>query len=221
MKTALVTGDLGFIGQHLVRALDEEYIVLGRDWKRGLSEDIRTCELPPADVCFHLAAQTKAQTKDAQEDASINILGTLRILERYRKRVVFAASATNPVVPYSISKHACEHYCQLYGARIVRMCNVTGPGGHGVIEAFDKADVLKIAGKGDQKREYASVERAVAMFLAAAKSPPGELHQLQGAELTVLEIAELFYPTKRREFVEQDVNDVTDVGNMGSRSPRS
>ena len=213
MKIALVTGYLGFIGQHLCRALHEsgEYRVIGRDWKRHPNEDIRTCEIPPADVCFHLAAQTKAQTKDAFEDASINIMGTLRILEQYRERVVFAASATNPVVPYSISKHACEHYCALYRARVVRMCNVTGPGGHGVIEAFAKADVLKIAGKGDQKRAYAPVHRAVQMFIDAADAPPGTLYELQGAELTVLEIAELFFPAKSREFVEQDVNDVASV----------
>lgn len=213
MKTALVTGDLGFIGQHLCRAIrdGDDYVVIGRDLKRGSHEDIRTCVLPPADICFHLAAQTKAQTQDAYEDASINIMGTLRVLERYREQVVFAASATTPVVPYAISKQACEHYCKLYRARIVRMCNVTGPGGHGVIEAFAKADVLKIAGRGNQKRAYASVQRAVAMFLAAAKSQPGELHQLQGVELTVLEIAELFYPTKPREFVAQEANDMNVV----------
>lgn len=212
MKTALVTGDLGFIGQHLCRALsaNEEYEVFGLDVKRGWGEDIRGCGLPAVDVCFHLAAQTNAHSADAWEDAGVNIMGTVRILERYRERVVFAASATNPVVPYAISKHACEHYCQLYGARIVRMCNITGPGGHGVFEAFAKADILKIAGKGDQKRAYAPVHRAIAMFLEAATAPPGTLFTLQGPELTVLEIADLFYPTKPREFIEQNKNDVTD-----------
>jgi nucleoside-diphosphate-sugar epimerase len=214
MKTALVTGDLGFIGQHLCRALrGEGYHVIGLDLQRGGHEDIRLCPLPPADVCFHLAAQTRAQTTDAIEDASMNIGATLRILDHYRDKVVFAAAwpATNPVTPYAISKHACEHYCSLYGARLVRLCNITGIGGRGVIEAFAKADVLKIAGDGSQKRTYASVERAVAAFIQAADAPPGTLDILEGTELTVLEIAELFFPTKRREFVEQHANDAADV----------
>lgn len=223
-KTALVTGDLGFIGQHLCRALCEssEYDVIGLDWQRGPHENILYCTLPQADICFHLAAQTNAQTKNAQDDAHTNILGTLRILQHYRERVVFAAAwpATNPVTPYAISKHACEHYCRLYGARMVRMCNVTGPGGHGVIETFAKADVLRIAGDGSQKRTYAPVHRAVTTLMAAAYDPPGSLYILPGTELTVLEIAELFYPTKPRTFIEPSANDmkVVDgaVRNMGS-----
>lgn len=211
MKTALVTGDLGFIGQHLVTALrnQEGYHVLGLDLKRGPHEDIRTCEFPEidVDVCFHLAAQTNAQTKNAYEDANTNIMGTLRILDKYRDRVVFAASATEPLVPYSISKFACEHYCRLYGARMVRMCNVTGPGGHGVFEAFAKADVLKIAGKGDQKRVYAPVSQAVSAFIDVANTAPGFVYNLPGLELTVVDIANLFYPAKQRYFVEQDAND--------------
>lgn len=212
MKTALVTGDLGFIGQHLSRALigSGEYRVIGLDLQRSDHEDILECPLPMADVCFHLAAQTKAQTTDTWLDASTNIMGTIRILEKYREKVVFAAAwpATNPVTPYAISKHACEHYCTLYGARMVRMCNVTGPGGRGVIETFSQAQVLKIAGTGEQKRTYAPVHRAVAAFMEAATAPPSTLHILQGTELSVLEIAELFYPNKPRKFVDQAPNDM-------------
>lgn len=213
MKVALVTGDLGFIGQHLCRALREygDYTVIGLDWKRGPHEDIRYCMLPPAvDICFHLAAQTNARTEYAQADAEINILGTIRILERYREQVVFAAAwpATNPVTPYAISKHACEHYCSLYGARMLRMCNVTGPGGRGVMETFAKADILKIAGNGEQKRTYAPVHRAVDELIFVAACEPGTLHILEGTELSVLEIADLFYPEKPKVFIESGVNDM-------------
>ena len=212
MKTALVTGDLGFIGQHLCRVLREsrDYTVLGLDLKRGRQEDIRDCVLPRADVCFHLAAQTNARTTDAWDDASNNIMGTIRILEAYRERVVFAAAwpATNPVTPYAISKHACEHYCSLYGARMLRMCNVTGPGGRGVMETFAKADILKIAGNGEQKRTYAPVHRAVEELIFVAACEPGTLHILEGTELSVLEIADLFYPEKPKVFIESGVNDM-------------
>ena len=212
MKTALVTGHLGFIGQHLWRALrsSDEYVPVGLDLKNGPHEDIRSCVLPHADVCFHLAAQTKAQSTNAWADADTNIMGTIRILEKYRDKVVFAASeaSSTPVIPYAISKHACELYCQLYGARMVRMCNITGPGGHGVIEAFAKSDSLRIAGDGSQWRVYAPVQRAVAEFLRMANAPSGSFCNLKGTGLTVLDIAELFYPNKPREFVEKKANDL-------------
>ena len=208
MRKALVTGDLGFIGTYLCRALSAsgEYEVFGLDWKRGPHEDIRTCRFPVADICFHLAAQTKVSCRDVAEDADINIMGTLRILERYREQVVFAASyaAPTPVVPYAISKNVCEHYCRFYGARMVRFCNITGPGGPGVIEKFAAADTLKITGTGQQLREYAPVSRAIEALINAADAPPGSLHVLQGTKLSVLDIADLCYAAKPREFIEQD-----------------
>lgn len=212
MKIALVTGHLGFIGQHLWRVLrsSDEYVPVGLDLKNGSHEDIRSCVLPRTDVCFHLAAQTNAQSTDAWDDANTNIMGTIRILEKYRNKVVFAASeaANNPVIPYAISKHACELYCRLYGARMVSMCNITGPGGHGVFEAFAQSDILRIAGDGSQRRSYAPVSHAVSAFLAMASAEPGLLYTLSGTELSVLEIAELFYPAKPKQFVEKKANDL-------------
>ena len=212
MKKALVTGDLGFIGKHLCRALSAsgEYEVFGRDSRRHIDEDIRFCSLPEADVCFHLAAKINVLSRRTLEDADHNIMGTLRILEKYREKVVFATTyaVNNPVTSYAITKLACEHYCRLYGARMIRMPNPTGLGGHGVIEAFTKADALKIAGDGSQRRQFVPVKRAIDAFLVAANSPPGTLHILTGVELSVLEIAELFFPTKPIEFIPQDKNDL-------------
>jgi nucleoside-diphosphate-sugar epimerase len=211
-KVAVVTGSFGFIGRRLCVALEDMgHIVVGLDIKYGF--DIRECYLPPADVCFHLAGQSNARSHDVVEDAAHNIIGTLRVLEIYRDRVVYAASIAPPVTPYAISKLAGEHYCRLYGARIVRMCNVSGPGpaAHGVIDAFTKATTIRIAGDGGQRRSYAPVERAVDLFLQAANSPPGTELELKGVDLSVLEIAELFFPDKPREFYELDPNDVKTV----------
>ena len=217
MKKALVTGDLGFIGKHLCHALSAsgEYEVFGLDRRRNSDEDVRYCNFPEVDVCFHLAAQIKVSSTDAYEDASTNIMGTIRILEHYREQVVFATSyiTSTPVIPYAISKNACEHYCRWYGARMVRICNPVGPGGHGVFEAFAKADILKIAGKGDQVREYIPISRVITAFMDAASAPPGTLISLRGTKLTVLDIADLFYPTKPREFVAQDISDLAVITN--------
>lgn len=212
MKTALVTGHMGFIGTHLFQALlEQDYRVMGCDLKSG--NDIRYFDFPPADVCFHLAAHTNALSTDTYEDATHNIMGTLRVLEHYREKVVFASSAAihQPVTSYAIGKLTCEYYCCMYGARIVRMCNVTGPGGHGVFEAFAKADVLQIRGSGNQKRQYAPVGKAVAMFMAAADCQPGFKLELMGVDLSVIDIADLFYSTKPREYVEQLATDLADI----------
>jgi nucleoside-diphosphate-sugar epimerase len=208
-RKALVTGSEGFIGRHLCKALvDHGWTVGGLDLKNG--QDIRTCEFPDADMCFHLAARSDARSMLTIEDASHNIMGTIRVLEHYKERVVFASSYAifYPNHSYAITKLAGHHYCQLYNARMVRMCNVTGPGGPGVIEKFRVAETLRIAGKGDQKRVYAPVSRAVAAFIQAADSPPGTVIVLDGVELSVMDIADLFHPTKPREFFERQEADV-------------
>lgn len=184
---AVVTGSEGFIGRHLVDALlSVGCEVIGIDKRSG--SDIRDCELPDADRVFHLAAQTDAYCADARYDALTNVVGTVRILERYRDRVVLASSSmvNYPVAPYAISKRACEEYAKHFGAAIVRLCNIVGPGGHGVVQKFEQADELCIYGTGDQLRTYAPVQSAVIMLMDAK---PRELSVLRGVELTINEIA--------------------------------
>jgi len=209
MKTALITGDMGFIGRHLRHHLTSNgWAVFGFDFKEG--HDIRRLDRCPLeygdiDVCYHLAAQTNAQAGDAFLDADHNIMGTINVLQRFGNKVVFASScAINyPVTPYAISKLAGEHYTRLYGGRIVRLCNIHGPGGHGVFEAFLEADTLRIAGSGTQSRTYAPVTRAVNALVYSTEP----LHILWGEDLTVNQIADL-WPDKPREFVPQSVNDL-------------
>lgn len=184
---AVVTGSDGFIGRHLVDALVSGGCeVIGLDKQSGA--DVLDCELPNADVVFHLAAQTDAYCADAAHDAMTNVVGTVRVLERYRERVVLASSSmvSYPVAPYAISKRACEEYAKHFGAAIVRLCNIVGPGGHGVFQKFEQADELSIYGTGDQLRTYAPVQSAVSMLMDAK---PGELLILRGVELTINEIA--------------------------------
>lgn len=60
MKTALVTGDLGFVGRHMVPALEARgYAVTGLDIKRGPHEDVRDwfrTSDERYDLVVHLAA---------------------------------------------------------------------------------------------------------------------------------------------------------------------
>lgn len=114
MKTVLVTGAAGFIGQHTVRALlDRGYQVVAVDWRQGALLDIKAVQ--PADtllrmtlhvadirhevemaalfnICspqavIHLAAQSAVATswEDWLADARSNAIGTLNVVEQCRK----------------------------------------------------------------------------------------------------------------------------------------
>ncbi|MGZ8753742.1 MAG: GDP-mannose 4,6-dehydratase [Acidimicrobiia bacterium] len=177
---ALVTGGAGFIGSHLSgRLIDEGWDVLVVDSlvsghldnlaearSRGRIKfhqlDIRDEEFARAveqfvpDVVFHLAAQVSVtrSVADPLFDASVNILGTINVLEAAGRagveRVVFASSggaiygehvklpakesyAKHPGAPYGISKMVVEDYFRFYQANhgidvvALGLSNVYGP----------------------------------------------------------------------------------------------
>lgn len=158
---AIVTGGAGFIGSHLVeRLVDEGWAVLavddlssghldnlavsrGRGHVKFHQLDIRDEEFPAAvlrfgpDVLLHLADQNSADVsaQDPLLDASVNILGTISVLEAARRsgveRVVGASAggaiygraaklpvresyARHPDAPYGISKSGVEEYFRWY-----------------------------------------------------------------------------------------------------------
>src|SRR4051812_17097320 len=111
---AIVTGGAGFIGSHVVDALlgrgDEGHVL--DDLSAGKRErgaegatlhvgDIRApdegFDAVPPDAVPHLAAQVDVRpwVERPAEDADVNVLGTLRILEAARRhgaRVVFSST---------------------------------------------------------------------------------------------------------------------------------
>ena len=171
---ALVTGGAGFIGSNIVKLLVEEgheTTVLDNLSSGSLTNlsafpsvrfiegDIRASEaveeaVRGADTVFHLAASVgnKRSLDFPLEDASINVIGTLQILEAARRhrvrKVVFSSSAgifgelktlpiredhaVDPDTPYGASKlgaeKACLAYAKLYPMECVclRYFNVYG-----------------------------------------------------------------------------------------------
>ena len=177
---ALVTGGAGFIGSNLVDGLlarDHDVTVLD-DLSTGRLENLvaalnagarlqtasvtdaaaveRVFEAARPDIVFHLAAQidVRRAVEDPRFDATVNVLGTLNVLEAARRcgvrRFVLASTGgaiygeadelpttesapPRPLSPYAASKAAAEGYVDLY-ARLhglstmsLRLANVYGP----------------------------------------------------------------------------------------------
>jgi len=170
----LVTGGAGFIGSHIVDMLiDKNYEVCIIDnMSHGKKENVNSkatlykmdirdskvidiFQIEKPDYVIHEAAQICVNNSiiNPIEDAEINIIGTINVLEGCKvakvKKIIYPASAAifgNPkylpidenhpldmISPYGVSKHTVEHYLSvykhLYGIDYVclRYSNVYGP----------------------------------------------------------------------------------------------
>ena len=170
----IVTGGAGFIGSNLVDelVLRECNVAVIDNLSHGKKEyvnekadfyeiDIRSNKIVSIlkktnpDIVIHNAAQISVanSVKNAYEDADVNIMGSINLLEACKntnvKKIIYPASAAifgepeyfpidekhqlNMLSPYGVSKHTVEHYLHVYnelygiGYNSLRYSNVYGP----------------------------------------------------------------------------------------------
>lgn len=160
------------------------------------------------DYVIHLAANSSLQKSvtNAVYDAQNNIIGTIVILamcQRYNvKKIVFSsttavyaennpmplheASHCRPIIPYGLSKLACEMYIKASGVpyTILRYGNVYGPGQRPLGESILIARILahiyqkqnfRINGDGSKTRDYVYVSDVVRANIKAMHHPNDDL----------------------------------------------
>jgi GDP-4-dehydro-6-deoxy-D-mannose reductase len=115
MKSILITGSGGFVGQHLIRLLKKDYFIIGLDrqtpketfenlthyevdiTKQDQIDQIISKHKP--EVIFHLAAIAQSWIKDSNLLYNVNFLGTLNIFQSvlgvadYHPKIIYVSSA--------------------------------------------------------------------------------------------------------------------------------
>jgi UDP-glucose 4-epimerase len=225
----LVTGSSGFIGSHVSHTLQSRhYRVLGYDLadlrfkrrqdilnRKFLSNVVRIFE---PNWIIHLAAQVflKPSLEDPQNDAMLNIIGTLNVLEvarRYDCHVVYSSSGAvygnnyqypEPVSPYGVSKLTAERYCQLYTKLynipivVFRFSSIYGKGRKPtsinlILEKALKDEVIEVTGNGEQTRDFTHVSDVVEAINMAVdgKFPSGIYDIGTGTSTSINELTHL------------------------------
>lgn len=192
----LVTGHKGFIGSYLYEELLKNNEVIGIDLKSG--EDVMNCNLPKyIDIVYHLAAQTNVikSVKYPWYDAHNNIMTTIRLIDKYPKaKFIFTSSVAseNPVSPYGLSKLCAEMYIKLLSKNyvILKLPNVYGDGGHGVVEKFDKDRILKVYG--DCQRDFVNIKDIVDALLKSKNWKQGTYYSGSGVPTKIKDLVKMF-----------------------------
>ena len=220
MKKILITGDKGYIGQHLRKMLEGQYDVGGIDVKYG--KDIFNLDYSTPqeyDTVVHLAAFVKVNDSVNFPYAYYhnNIEGTQRVLSGVKyDNFIFASTgaAENPVSPYGLSKRCAEDivtsHCKRYDKSYTtfRFYNVVGSDGFeptnpdGLMLNLMKSEAsgqFNVYGydydtpDGTAIRDYVHVNEVCTAIKKAIEKPANGLENLgHGEGTSVLDMVEAF-----------------------------
>lgn len=208
----IITGNKGFIGS----LLHKEVPAFGIDIKDGLN--VLSCDLPDAEVIYHLAAQSSVESSwhDPVHDSD-NLKMIVRLVHRYpNAKIIYANSAATLDIasPYAFSKWACAEYLKRFHKNYV-ICtfpNVYGEGGKSVVDIFKGKDRVVIYGSGEHTRDYVHVSDIVNGLVKAKDWPIGEYQLGSGIPTSVLQLAEgryVDFQPERKEAVESVLANTT------------
>jgi len=221
----LVTGGTGFIGSRLVKKLiDEghEVVILDKSSKNAderakfIQGDILDQEdieraMKGCSAVFHLAAITQIGA-DEDKTYKVNFIGSKNIFNQAKKqkaRIIFTSTASvygntpaphresaecSPISFYGKTKLNAEKL--IPDAFIVRLFNVYGPGGNGVLNLFaeniPKYEDIIIFGTGTQTRDFVHVDDVVNVLMKGLEFE-GIYNVGTGRETSLLSLADMIF----------------------------
>lgn len=210
----LVTGGKGFIGQYLLKKLDNENVgYFTYDLKDGediLNEHHLARTMIEADIVFHLAAETGVPLSwiDPEYFYYVNVIGTakvFRLARELKKKVIFASTGEVYVCnsPYAATKVAGEAIMDVElqkGANIVSL-RILNPYGKGqprnyviplfIRKALNNED-LTLHNGGKQRKDYIYTTDLADLFWLAKDFPSGsKLDAGTGETTSIKELAEI------------------------------
>lgn len=196
MTNVLVTGSGGFIGKHLVEALERRQAVRVTCYDVGNTADELEAALAEADIIFHLAGVNRPQDPTEYQAGNVGFTQTLcRSLQSLgRKPTIILSSSVQATLenPYGISKRQAEEvlvsWARATGGRVVifRLKNVFGkwcrPNYNSVTATFchNIAHGLPISISDPAKElELVYIDDVIAAFLRALEEKPGRSQNTQ------------------------------------------
>lgn len=223
-KYILITGGNGFVGSHTATALEKAgfgartYDIADGEDILNMAQLFAVAKIHEAKRIIHLAGQVNLMPslQNPQNDAMLNIIGTLNVLEVARRLdcgVTFSSSGAvygnnyqypDPVSPYGVSKLTAENYCRLYNKLyglntvVYRFSSVYGIGRaptsiNLILAKAMRGETIKITGDGNQTRDFTYVKDVAEALVMSVKNviPSGVYDIGTGTATSLNELIEL------------------------------
>ncbi len=210
---------------HEVVVLDNFYNSKKENVPKGaklIEGDVRDAEdvqraMHGCSAVFHLAAIAEALSRNDDLVYNVNFLGSKNVFEAAKAakaKVIFTSSAavygesktaketdeTKPANQYGKSKLKAEHIAP-EDSFIVRLFNVYGPDGHGVVNKFtsliSRYKEIVVYGHGTQTRDFIYVEDVVNALQLGLLKNSGVFNVGTGKEISLTQLIELVHKTTR------------------------
>lgn len=170
MSKILLTGHRGNICKRLNESLLQDgHEVFGVDIKDGVDcADVTNLNsFRGVDTIFHLAAHLEHPKKNTIEACH----GILDFAKQENAKIIYASSAAiyNPTSLYAAHKLYGEALFRHHhkDTAILRLFNVYGGDGIGLIDKIQRKEHIKVNGSGEQRRDYVHINDVVEAFLTA------------------------------------------------------